>query len=121
MKHALPLLLALACDTYDPPGLAPAECTALVCERLPSCAPILPGWNTGWDWRTRELCLRSMTCGAERESCVRAVEDLLCVGPGADPEAVDESIYAVWEACGRLGPEEGWGGGIGGRAWRENK
>ena len=59
-----------------------------------------------------------MTCGAERESCALAVEDLLCVGPGADLEAVDESIYEVWEACGRLGPEEGWEGG---RAWRENK
>lgn len=54
MKRALPLLLALACDTYDPPALAPAECTALVCDHLPDCSPAIV---RSLDWRTREACL----------------------------------------------------------------
>lgn len=83
-----------ACDTYDPPGLAPAECTALVCDHLPDCSPIVVRL---WDWRTRETCNDTMRCGDRRDECVGAVERLPCIGPGATPELDAQHARGVHE------------------------
>lgn len=102
-----------ACDTYDPPGLAPAECTALVCDHLPGCSPIV---MRSWDWRTREACRDTMRCGAHPDECVGAVERLVCIGPGATPEldAVHaRGVRAIVEACaGVVGSGLGDGSGV---------
>ena len=121
MKHALPLLLALACDTYDPPGLAPAECTSLVCDTLPDCSPAIVRL---WDWRTSETCSSTMRCGDRPDECVAAVERLTCIGPGATPELTavhSQGVHDIIDACTVVvpPPEHGEGGGSGVFVWRK--
>lgn len=102
-----------ACATPDEPFPSPAECAEEACEHLTGCAPITFLWGTGWDWRTREDCSSTMTCGSDPSACLLAVHSLECVGPGADPSASLPSIYAVWEACRGEAPEPGFGFGGG--------
>lgn len=113
MSMVLVLTMATGCaDEMVGGDMAPLECTALVCSHLPDCAPFLPAM--GWDWRSDEACLSTMTCGAEPSACAEAVFALPCVGPGPLPPAVVEAVHRVWVECGRSYTGEGWGFGTGG-------
>lgn len=103
-----------ACDSeYDAMSAARYDCIYRVCEVLPACSPMIPG-ASGWDWRTATACRQTMTCGDDFDACERAVEQLLCVGPGPTPwltEGHIEGVNAVKAACRYVRPSHGARGG----------
>jgi hypothetical protein len=90
------LVLMVACDVGD---VTPARdyddyvCIATVCERLPTCSPVVFLRWRAWDWRSYQSCMATMTC-ADPERCMDAVDAMACGGPSE--RGVDE----VRAACG---------------------
>lgn len=107
MTRALPWLLfglVVSCDSDSAARVAanPAlQCVVDICAVLSVRAPIIPNHRLkwGWDWRTAEACMATMTCGNRDGECRSAVAKVPQIGPGSEPECSDGAIYRVWHAC----------------------